>query len=171
MRTLLAIPIALAIALMTSSAGNAANEVVCGVNLGFQLATANAPGSVTLGQTPPAGYVGPQPTITVVIAQGDRVTGNELRGSAGGYLCVEVTPSGTSRTFVAVVPPGAAGYVAQPVMPAPNPMPTGHGSTGVGTLPTTSTAPSGTPIVPLMLACSGLLALGAIAVRRRRAVR
>lgn len=167
MRALLAIPIAIAIAVVTSSAASAADEVVCGVNLGFQLATATAPGSLNLGQTPPAGYVGPQPSITVVIGQANPVSGNKLRGNVNGYLCVQVTSSASTRTFVGVVPPGSAAYVVQPVIPVPNPVPTGHGSTGVGTLPSTSTAPSSAPIVPLLLACFGLLALGAAARRRR----
>jgi hypothetical protein len=167
MRTLLAVPMAIAIIFATSGAANAADEVVCGVSFGFSLATATAPGSTTLGQNPPPGYVGAQPSVTIVIPLGSPVTRPDLRGDATGYLCIRTSTSGSTRTFVAVVPPGSAGYLPRPAAGPPSgPVPGGRGAVGV--LPSTSTAPSSVPLVPLALSLSGLLALGAYALRRRR---
>ncbi|HAL26879.1 MAG TPA: hypothetical protein DCP25_09095 [Chloroflexi bacterium] len=166
MRALVVIPIAIVIAIATSGAANAADEVVCGRIMGYSGATATAPGSLVIpqpGDTAPAGTY-------IVIPVGAQFT---YPGTS--WACVRTTASAptqvfggftSTRTFAGFVAPGSPGYRAEPAAPSPSgPVPTGRGSVGV--LPGTSTAPISVPLMPLALSVSGLLALGVYALRRR----
>ncbi len=159
---------AFAIAALIQVPASAAEEIVCGKILGSVAPTATAPGAFVI---PQPGDVAPAGTYIAVPAGTQFSYAHPLvwvcvRATLGGPVVpVPGSPSGTTHTFVAFVAPGSPGYRAEPT---PAPRPSASAATGqVGTLPGTSTEPTGLPL--MVLFASGLAVLASAFVLRRRA--
>jgi hypothetical protein len=159
-----AVCFAIALIALMPAAAAAAEQIVCGKILGSISPQANAAGSFVVpqpGDTAPAGTY-------IVIPAGTQFS----YAQPLVWVCVRTIDSpptpvmGTqisSLTFLSFVQAGSPGYRAEPI-PAPRasdlPRP-------VGGLPSTSTSPAGTFLLPVALFVSVLLALGAAYVLRR----
>jgi len=129
--------LAIALLALTPMPTSAADQIFCGNVLGFQPATASASGQIALTQPVPAGTrpsVGPSVMITI--------PPGGISTFPSGWVCVRATVTGSTNTFVAVVPPGAPGFLSPPT---PGPSASGgrevsvSGAARPGTLPNTST--------------------------------
>lgn len=163
--TLAALCVLGVLAFLPAAAAAQAEEIVCGRIMGHYRATPTGSGDFVVVERSPTGAA----IATYILIP----EGAQFSYDAASWVCVRTTSapptrtydgSTATRTFVAFVAPGSAGYRAEPTAaPVPSASPA-----AVGSLPSTTTgAPP--PPAQLALGVAALVLAGAVHLLRRNA--